>query len=150
MRLIPHRKDEFGLATFQNRLNRLFDNFLTEGEFPTGNDALWPAIDVIDTPETLQVKAEVPGIDPKDIDISIVGNALTIKGAKTEEKEEKGKTWYRRERMGGSFLRTIPLPVNVDAEHVEAIDEDGVLKITLPKLEQEKAKFIPVKGKKHK
>ena len=148
MRLIPHKGGEFGMATFQNRLNRLFDSFLNENDFMPAKEAFWPAIDVIDTPETLQVKAEVPGIDPKDIDISIVGNALTIKGEKTEDREEKGKTWYRRERSSGTFLRTVPLPVAVDAEHVEAIDEDGVLNITLPKREMEKAKFIPVKGKK--
>jgi len=148
MRLIPHNPGEYGVATFQNRLNRLFDSFLHENEFMPTTEPLWPAVDVIDTPETLQIKAEVPGIDPKDIDISIVGNALTIKGAKSEEKEEKGKTWYRRERSVGSFLRTVTLPVAVDAEHVEAIDESGVLTITLPKLEQERAKFIRVKAKK--
>jgi HSP20 family protein len=148
MRLIPHNGGEYGMATFQNRLNRLFDSFLNEGEFMPTNEPLWPAVDVIDTPETLQIKAEVPGIDPKDIDISIVGNALTIKGAKNEEREEKGKTWYRRERSVGSFLRTVTLPVAVDADHVEAVDESGVLTITLPKLEQEKAKFIRVKAKK--
>jgi len=148
MRLIPHKGGEFGMTTFQNRMNRLFDSFLNEGEFLPNTEALWPAIDVIDTPETLQIKAEVPGIDPKDIDISIVGNALTIKGAKTEETEEKGKTWYRRERACGSFLRTVTLPVAVDTDHVEAIDEAGVLNITLPKLEMERAKFIPVKARK--
>ena len=145
MRLIPYRDREFGLGTFQNRMNRLFDSFLGESDIMPTTEQLWPAIDVIDTPETLQIKAELPGIDPKDIDVSIVGNALTIKGAKLSEKEEKGKTWYRRERSSGSFVRSIPLPVDVDAEHVEAINESGVLTITLPKLEPEKSKFIPVK-----
>ena len=147
MRLIPYRDREFGLGTFQNRMNRLFDSFLGESDIMPTTEQLWPAIDVIDTPETLQIKAELPGIDPKDIDVSIAGNALTIKGAKLSEKEEKGKTWYRRERSSGSFVRSIPLPVDVDAEHVEAINESGVLTITLPKLEPEKAKFIPVRVK---
>ena len=147
MRLIPYRDKEFGLGTFQNRMNRLFETFLGESDIMPTTEQLWPAIDVIDTPETLQIKAELPGIDPKDIDVSIVGNALTIKGAKLSEKEEKGKTWYRRERSSGSFVRSIPLPVDVDAEHVEAINESGVLTITLPKLEPEKAKFIPVRVK---
>jgi len=147
MRLIPYRDKEFGLGTIQNRMNRLFDSFLGESDIMPTTEQLWPAIDVIDTPETLQIKAELPGIDPKDIDVSIAGNALTIKGAKMSEKEEKGKTWYRRERSSGSFVRSIPLPVDVDAEHVEAINESGVLTITLPKLEPEKAKFIPVRVK---
>jgi len=145
MRLIPYRDKEFGLGTFQNRMNRLFDSFLGESDIMPTTEQLWPAIDVIDTPETLQIKAELPGIEPKDIDVSIVGSSLTIKGAKVSEKEEKGMTWYRRERSSGSFVRSIPLPVDVDAEHVEAINDSGVLTITLPKLEPEKAKFIPVK-----
>ena len=72
MRLIPHRDKEFGLGTFQNRMNRLFDSFLGETDVMPTTEQLWPAIDVIDTPETLQIKAELPGIDPKDIDVSIV------------------------------------------------------------------------------
>lgn len=147
MRLTPYGGDDFGLAALQNRMNRLFDTFFREGETPFASESLWPPVDVIDTPETLQVKAEVPGIDPKNIDISIVGNMLTISGEKSKEHEAKGKTWHRRERSVGTFRRSITLPMKVDASHVEAIDETGVLTITLPKVEQEKTKHIPVKIK---
>jgi HSP20 family protein len=147
MRLTPYGGDDYGVVALQNRMNRLFDTFFGAGEthFPT--EMNWPPVDVIDTPETLQIKAEVPGIDPKNIDISIVGNLLTISGEKATEKEEKGKTWHRRERSLGKFQRSITLPMQVDPRHVEAIDETGVLTITLPKLEQEKARHIPVKIK---
>jgi HSP20 family protein len=147
MRLTPYSGGDFGVVALQDRMNRLFDTFFREGETPFMAEGFWPPLDVIDTPETIQVKAEVPGIDPKDIDISIVGNMLTISGQKSKEREEKGKTWHRRERSVGSFQRTISLPTQVDPKHVEAVDDTGVLTITLPKLEQEKAKHIPVKVK---
>lgn len=147
MRLIPYVGSDFGMFRLQNRMNRLFESVLTENEAGSSAEQLWPPMDVIDTPETLQIKAEVPGIDPKDIHISIVGNALTIRGAKTSERDEKGKTWHLRELSSGSFLRSITLPVDVDADHVEAIDESGVLTITLPKLKPETARSIEVKVK---
>ena len=146
-RLIPYREDPLGLSLFQNRMNRLFESFFGEDDRSLGEVTLWPTLDLIETPETLQVKAELPGIEPKDLDISIVGNMLTIKGEKSEEKEEKGKTWHRRERSAGRFVRSISLPMEVDAEHVEAVDEHGVLTITLPKLEPAKAKRISVRAK---
>jgi HSP20 family protein len=145
-RLIPYREDPFGLSLFQNRMNRLFESFFGEDE--QGAEGFhWPTLDVIETPENLQVKAELPGIDPKQLEISITGNTLTIRGEKSQEKEEKGKTWHRRERSAGRFVRSITLPLKVDAEHVEAVDEHGVLTITLPKLEPAKAKRIEVKAK---
>ncbi|MHC4939981.1 MAG: Hsp20/alpha crystallin family protein [Planctomycetota bacterium] len=147
MRMIPYGGEEFGLPALQNRMNRLFESFFREGEPGFLERPVVPPIDVIDTPETLQIKAEVPGIEPKDIDISIIGDTLTIKGEKSTEREEKGKNWYRRERTTGNFLRTVKLPVHVDAEHIEAIDDTGVLTITLPKLEQAKTTRIPVKAK---
>jgi HSP20 family protein len=146
-RLIPYREDPLGLTLFHDRMNRLFDSFFHEGGHRASEGLHWPTLDLIETPENLQVKAELPGIDPKQLEISITGNTLTIRGEKTEEKEEKGKTWHHRERSSGSFVRSITLPLKVDAEHVEAVDEHGVLTITLPKLEPEKAKRIEVKAK---
>jgi len=146
-RLIPYREDPLGLTLFQERMNRLFESFLGENERGASESLRWPTLDLIETPETLQVKAELPGIDPREIEISIVGNTLTIQGEKIEEKEEKGKTWHRRERSAGRFVRSITLPLKVDSEHVEAVDEHGVLTITLPKAEPAPAKRIPIKAK---
>ena len=149
MRLIPYRADDFGsLTALQGRMNHLFDSFFGGDRPHTLGVQQWlPAVDVVETPETLLVKAELPGIDPKDIEISVVGDTLTIKGRKTTEKEEKGKTWHRRECTTGTFLRSITLPVDVDADHVEAVGEAGVLTITLPKREHAKARRITVKAK---
>lgn len=146
-RLIPYREDPIGLTVFQDRMNRLFESFFGDDEPGAIEGFRWPTLDLIETPENLQVKAELPGIDPKQIEISIVGNTLTIQGEKSEEKEAKGKTWHRRERSAGRFVRSITLPLKVDSEHVEAVDEHGVLTITLPKLEPAKAKHIPIKAK---
>ena len=147
MRLIPYREDQFGLTSLQDRMNGLFDSFFNGGRHGVRLEHLWPSIDVVETPETVQVKAEMPGIEPEAIDISVTADTLTIKGEKTAEKEEKGKTWHRRERSAGQFVRSITLPVSVDPDHVEAVNEAGVLTITLPKRELAKTKRIVVKSK---
>jgi len=147
MRLIPHRDTHLGLTTLQNRMNGLFESFFDRGRMGMRDEYLWPTIDVVETPETVQVKAEMPGIDPKEIDITVTADTLTIKGEKTTEKDEKGKTWHCRERSTGQFVRSITLPVTVDPDHVEAVNDAGVLSITLPKREQAKTKRILVKSK---
>ena len=132
-------------------MNRLFQDFFDEGFTGPGRlatEEVWlPALDVVETPETFVVKAEVPGIDPKDIEISVSGDTLNIRGEKRAEKEEKGKTWYRVERSYGSFHRSVPLPIGVKADRVEAESKDGVLTITLPKIPEAMPKRIAVKTK---
>ena len=98
------------------------------------------SFDVSETDENIIVKAEVPGIEPKDIDISISGDNLTIKGEKNAEKEEKGKNYHFVERSYGSFSRTIVLPASVKFEQVKAEYKKGILEITLPKSEKSKVK----------
>ena len=121
----------------------MLDNFFNR-ETSFGSD--WrPAVDVAETENDIIVKAEIPGINPKDIDISIVGETLTIKGEKKEEKENKGKHYHRVERSYGSFTRTIDLPTPVITDKVKAEDHHGVLEITLPKMEKSEAKKITVK-----
>ncbi len=105
-----------------------------------------PSIDIAETDKDIVVKAEIPGVDPKNIDISIVDDKLTIKGEKKEEKEDKSKSYHCVERSYGSFTRTIALPANVKIDEVEAKDHQGVLEITLPKIEKAKAKKITVKS----
>jgi HSP20 family molecular chaperone IbpA len=98
-----------------------------------------------ETNDSIIVKAELPGVDPKGVDISISGDNLTIKGEKTEEKEEKGKHFHRVERSYGSFSRTISLPKSVNIDAVRAEYKNGILEINLPKIEEAKAKKIEVK-----
>ena len=106
---------------------------------------LVPPLDVSETEENILVKVEVPGIEPKDIDISISGDTLTIKGEKKSEKEEKGRNYHFMERSCGSFSRSVGLPTSVKFEQVKAEYKKGILEITLPKSEKSKIKKIPVK-----
>ena len=108
-----------------------------------------PRLDMFEDNEAYFVKIDVPGIDSKDIDLSVRNDVLTIKGErKQEEKDDaskkKGRQYSREERIYGSFHRTVPLPLPVDAEHVDARLQDGVLYITLPKREETKPKKITV------
>ena len=105
------------------------------------------ALDMYETDDDLVVEASLPNIGPDDVDISIVGNSLTIKGETEheEEKEEKGKYFFR-ERRYGAFQRTVSLPVEVNADEAEATFENGVLKLSLPNVEEAKPMRITVKA----
>jgi HSP20 family protein len=106
-----------------------------------------PAVDVVENPDSFTVECDLPGIEQKDIDISIASGVLTIKGEKrVEQKSEKRKV-YKKETWEGSFQRTISLPTTVDADKVEATFKNGVLKINLPKREEAKTKRIELKSK---
>jgi len=135
---------------FRQEMDRLmedfFDGFRTL-PFGKRSDTFMPHVDVVDTEKEIEVSAELPGMDEKDIDVSLTGEALVIKGEKKEEKEEKGKDYYRSERSYGSFSRTIPLPVEVDTNKAAATFKKGVLTVSLPKTRQaiEEAKKIAVK-----
>jgi HSP20 family protein len=130
-------------SSFQDEMNRVLDSFFNR-ESSYGAD--WkPVVDVAETENDIVVKAEIPGIDPKDIDISITGDKLTLKGEKKEEKENTGKCFHRVESSYGSFKRVITLPASVDVDKVTAEGKNGLLEITLPKKEESKAKKINVK-----
>ncbi|KPK38303.1 MAG: heat-shock protein Hsp20 [Gammaproteobacteria bacterium SG8_47] len=103
-----------------------------------------PRVDVIDRDDEVLVKAELPGVDKDDVEVSMSGNTLTIKGStKREQKEEKGD-YYRCEISGGSFARTLTLPTDVDGEKAKAKFERGVLELTLPKIEGSKRRSIKI------
>ena len=131
------------LGSFRDELNKFFSSYGRKGLLETG--MVVPPLDVSETEENVIIKAEVPGIEPKDIDISVSGDTLTIKGEKKAEKEEKGKNYHFIERSYGSFSRAIPLPASVKFEQIKAEYKKGILEITLPKSEKSKAKKIPVK-----
>jgi HSP20 family protein len=140
-------------ATLRQEMDRLFDGFF-EGRFDrprfglTSSDAFVPQVDVVDTDKEVRVSVELPGIDEKDIDVSLTKEALTIRGEKAEEKEEKGKNYYRSERSFGSFSRTIPLPIDIDSSKVSATFKKGVLTVKLPKTKQaiEETRKIAIKA----
>jgi HSP20 family protein len=106
------------------------------------------ALDVRETPEKFVVTASVPGVPSSDIDITVLGDTLRIRGHRTEEHEEatEGTRWLLRERRFGAFERTVSLPSTVDSEGADADFKDGVLTITLPKADIAKPRSIPVRG----
>ena len=134
---VPARREEYSpFSLFRSEMNRLFDNFFRGFDiepFEKRFGAFQPDIDVTETDKEIKVSAELPGMDDKDIDVSLTRDSLTIKGEKKEEKEEKKKDFYRMERSYGSFSRTIPIPVEIDTEKAKAQFKKGVLTITLPK-----------------
>jgi HSP20 family protein len=134
-----------------SRLRREMDR-LWEDYFGAGRRALRPmemefapAVDVKETADQVVVKAEVPGIDAKDINISVTGDVLTIKGEKKSEREEKEENYHLVERSYGSFSRSLVLPAAVDMDKIEAKYDKGVLTITCPKKEEVKPKAIEIK-----
>jgi len=150
--LIPWKKKgalEHPVASLRDEMNRLFDSFWS-GEFLPEKFPFaraFPSVDVTETEDAVVVRAEVPGLEAKDVDLSIVGDVLTISGEKKEEeKEEKEKNYTHREVRYGSFSRSLQLPASVDVENVQAECKKGVLTVTLPKTEKEKARKIAVKG----
>ena len=136
----------------QRRMNRLFDDFMSPLpgllHYEEMGASFTPRVDMEEDEKEIRVTAELPGMDAKDIYISIQRDVLTLRGEKSSEHEEKKGQYHRIERSYGSFERQIPLGVEVDAEKVGADYKNGVLTITLPKPAEEAAKTrrIDVKG----
>lgn len=147
MELVPWRP--FGeIGSLRGEMDRLWDRFVGETPFARAFTQEWlPSVDVTETKDNLLIKAELPGLEAKDVNVSVSGDILTIKGEKTKEEEEKDEHYYHCERYCGSFQRSFRLPVNVQADKVEATFDKGVLKVTLPKEEKAKKKNIKVKVK---
>lgn len=138
------------LEDMSERLNRVFGRSgLARGESPA-KDAMtvfdWsPTVDIAETPEEFQVKAELPEVKKEDVKVSVDRGVLRIEGERKQEKEEKGKKFHRIERSYGSFLRTFTLPDNVEESNVQAEFKDGVLNVRLRKSEKAKPRSIDVK-----
>ncbi|HWO72073.1 MAG TPA: Hsp20/alpha crystallin family protein [Dehalococcoidia bacterium] len=128
-------------------MDRLWESF---PRFPRLRTSIlepaWPAIDVYEKDGSLVVKADVPGMKPEDIDVTISEDGLTISGQRQEEKEVKDKDYYRCERSYGSFVRQIALPAGADRDKAEARFKDGVLEVRLPLSEGAKHKKIEIQA----
>ena len=121
------------VSDLQHQIDRLFDDFSGHWNARNGDAKFWPALDMTETNDAVDVTAELPGIDPKDVDISVLGDTVTIKGEKKSEKESKEKDFYRSERSYGAFARSVELPFEIDASKVEASYDKGVLKLHITK-----------------
>lgn len=141
-----HRGQRNGLARLHNEMDDLFDSFFGGLDRPFTGYKAWPAIDVAEHEDAIEVRAEVPGCKAEDIDISVYGNVLKISGEKKQSEEKKEKGYYHMESTHGSFRREISLPTDVDTEKINAVCKDGVLSVNLPKAEKAKAVKIKVKG----
>lgn len=136
------------IATMRSMMDRLFDRPF--GRVPAmlrGGEDLGPSglnVDVYETPESFVVKAAVPGMDPKDVDISVEDDILTIKGEHEQKQDVQEDNYLRRELRWGSFQRSLRLPPTVDAEKADAKFENGVLSLTLPKKPEAQARSIKI------
>lgn len=122
----------------RREMDRLWDSFLERKPSSTKQDEFLPSIDLSETENELVVKCEVPGMEPKDIDISLSDGMLTIKGEKKLENEEKKANYHLVERSYGAFTRSIQLPKGVHADGISASYKNGILTVTLPKSEEAK------------
>jgi HSP20 family protein len=161
--LIPWKKNEDSLAVrrremdpfmqMRREIDQMFNGMLGDWTGPMNlldrRLGSWmPQVDVSETAKEIRITAELPGMEEKDLEVSLVEGALTIKGEKSEEHEEEKGDVHRSERQYGMFERTIPLPSEVDVEKVKASFKKGVLKITLPKTKeaQSNRRVIPVQS----
>ncbi len=130
----------------QEEINRLFD--LTRIPEAQGifDRAFSPAVDLVENPDSFELLCDMPGVELGDVEISVAGGVLTLKGER-KAAEKNGARTYREETRIGRFQRTLQLPLAVDAERVEAVLKDGILKVVLPKHEELKPRQIAVKAK---
>ena len=142
------RRNPF-LEPFED-MDRMFSDFLPalrgrgrdEREF-----SFMPAIDMYEEENNVIVETQLPGVDSKDVDLSVEDNVLTLKGKSEKKNEVDEKDYYKKEIMKGSFYRSIPLPASVKGEEAKAVAEDGVLKVTIPKAEEKKSSKIEIEDR---
>lgn len=146
MDLVPWKRsrETSALQSLRNEFDRIFDRFWS-GELEPLRLGRWvPAVDVSESDDEITVRAEVPGLNPEEIEVLVEGDVLTLKGEKKEEREQGGRDYHRVERQYGSFSRSIQLPGAVVAEKVKATAANGVLTIRLPKQEDARRKKVQI------
>jgi len=138
-------------GNLRTELDRLFDRFFGPGAARRSGLSFlgggWsPLVDVVDSDREFTVRAEVPGLDPEDIELSLLGNSLVLAGEKKDEHEDRWKGFVRSERRYGAFRKVIPIPPGVDPDRVAADYDRGILTVHLPKSETRKPRPITVSG----
>ncbi len=143
------RYDPFrDLRTLQEEVNRLFSTNLTRGfgEESIGRGAWNPSVDIYENKDHIVLEAELPGMKREDFELSVENNVITLRGERQFEKKEDSDNYHRVERSYGSFTRSFTLPQTVSAEGATAEYKNGVLRVTLPKREEAKARRIEISG----
>jgi HSP20 family protein len=136
------------IRSLRRHTDRLFDDFFRGPHLVPWESAEFAfPLDVYETEDSLVVKASLPGVKPEEVDISVTGDVLTIKGETKSEEEVKRENYHRRELRYGSFCRSVPLPTGVEHDKTEATFEQGILTVTLPKREEVKPKAIKIKAR---
>ena len=130
------------INSLQREMNRLFDTLTPTGA--TNGDRFMPVVEMHETPEAVELKVELPGIDTKDLDVQVAADAVSISGERKSESKTEEKGIYRSEFYYGKFQRVIPLPGRIQNTEVKADYKDGILHLTLPKAEDEKNKVVKV------
>ena len=136
--LLPSRILSEPFSLLRRDIDSLFDNVLRGNGWPTlplaeARTAWFPTVNLSDNAECFRVTADLPGMEKKDVTVAVEEDRLVLSGSRAEEKEEKGRNWYRRERSSGEFRREIPLSCEVDANKATATMHNGVLTVELPK-----------------
>ena len=136
------------LVQLQDRMNRMFDESYRsrsgEGQDDWSLGSWAPAVDIYEKDGTITLQAELPGVDPKDVDIRVENNILTLRGRRRLAEDVKKESYHRIERAYGAFTRSFTLPTAVDTEKIAADYRDGILKVTLPTKEEAKPKQISI------
>jgi HSP20 family protein len=143
----PARDSAQELVTLGNRINRMLNDMFSPADWQYRDSATsaWvPPVDVLEQKDAIRIVAELPGVRPEDVQISLEANVLTIHGTKQQIAEEQTERVHRYERTYGAFERTFTLPATVDAANIKASYENGLLTVTLPKVEQAKPRQIQV------
>ena len=135
--------DPFRLA--REEMETLWSQLIGEPTERLFKGRIVPSLDLSETPNTIEIRMDAPGMKPEEIDVQLANGVLTISGERKEEKEDKGKTFHRVERRYGSFSRSVTVPAAVTEDKVDAQYHDGVLTITLQKTEEAKSRKIKVK-----
>jgi HSP20 family protein len=137
------------VGTLRRAVDRLFDDVLLAGRGRASANAMpaaaWePAVEMFETHDEVVVRAEMPNVDPADVDVNVTGEALTIKGTVRQEEEKKDRSYYRRELRYGSYVRTLSLPAEVKSGDAKAQYKDGILEVRIPKSERAKPTSVKV------
>jgi HSP20 family protein len=137
-------------ANLQRRMERLFDEMVGQGLWRTGDEqslrGAWvPAINILEKDDSMQITADLPGLNPEDVEVTVEQGVLNIRGERKFEEAAEGETFHRVERLYGVFERNFTLPNSIDTEKIEANFNNGVMVLTLPKREESKPRSVKIK-----